>query len=110
MRDLELLIPIAFFVCITYAIKIIADARMRSKLITANGSEELMRSLVANEQKQNREASLRWGIVLTCLAGGFALIEAFNWDDLTPGAIAVLLGATGIGNLVFHWVAPRSPQ
>ena len=35
-----------------------------------------------------------------CLAVGFALIECFGWDDVTPGAIAVLLGATGIGNLV----------
>src|SRR5688572_29693123 len=95
------LIPITLFLCVTYAIKALLDARTRAKLIAANGSEELIRTLVQNEEQQQRHASLRWGIVLAALAVGFGLIEYFGWDDVTPGAIAVLLGATGVGNLVF---------
>ena len=98
--EFELLIPIVLFLCVTYAIKALLDARTRGKLIAANGSEEMIRSLVQNEEQQHRHASLRWGSRAASLAVGFALIEFFGWDDVTPGAIAVLLGATGIGNLV----------
>lgn len=110
MNDLELLIPITFFVCITYAIKTILESRTRAKLIAANSSEELIRSLLVSEEQQRRQASLRWGIVLSCLAGGFALIESFDYNDVTPGAIAVLLGATGVGNLAFYAIARNMPK
>lgn len=106
----EVLIPITLFFCITYAIKLLVDARTRSKLIAANGSEELIRSLVQNEEQQRRHASVRWGVVLVCLAVGFALIEFFGWDDVTPGAIAVLLGATGVGNLVSYYISRDMPK
>ena len=106
----EVLIPITFFFCVTYAIKLLVDARTRSKLIAANGSEELVRSLVQNEEQQRRHASVRWGVVLVCLAVGFALIEFFGWDDVTPGAIAVLLGATGVGNLVSYYISRDLPK
>ena len=108
--DFELLIPIVLFLCITYAIKAFIDARMRSKLIASNTSEELLRSLVKSEEQQGRQASLRWGVVLTCLAVGFALIESFGWTDVTPGAIAVLLGATGVGNIAVYMIARKNQQ
>jgi hypothetical protein len=108
--DFELLIPIVLFLCITYVIKAILDARTRGKLIAANGSEELIRSLVQNEEQQRRHASVRWGVVLVCLAIGFAFIEYFGWTDVTPGAIAVLLAATGVGNLVSFYVSRNLPN
>jgi hypothetical protein len=108
--DFEILIPIAFFVCVTYAIKAVLDARTRSKLIASNGSADLIRTLVQDEEQANRHASLRWGIVLTSLAVGFALIEWFGWTEITPGAIAVLLGATGVGNLAFYSIARNDRQ
>jgi hypothetical protein len=108
--DFDLLIPITLFLCVTYAIKALLDARTRAKLIAANGSEELIRSLVQNEEQQRRHASVRWGVVLVCLAVGFALIEYFGWNEVTPGAIAVLLGATGVGNLVSFAISRNLPQ
>ena len=108
---IEVLIPITLFLCITYAIKAVLDARMRGKLLSPpDASEELIRSLVQNEELQRRHASVRWGVVLVCLAVGFALIEFFGWDDVTPGAIAVLLGATGVGNLVSFSISRNLPQ
>jgi hypothetical protein len=108
--NFDMLIPITLFLCVTYAIKALLDARTRAKLIAANGSEELIRSLVRNEEQQRRHASVRWGVVLLCLAVGFALIEYFGWDDVTPGAIAVLLGATGVGNLVSFAISRNLPN
>jgi hypothetical protein len=108
--DFVLLVPITFFLCVTYAIKAFIDARARSKLLASNTSEELLRSLVKSEELQGRQASLRWGVVLTCLAAGFALIESFGWTDVTPGAIAVLLGATGVGNIGVYMIARKNHQ
>ena len=82
------------------------DARTRAKLITSNGSEDLIRSMVQAEALQRRHASLRWGILLLAVAVGFALIEAFGWTEITPGVVAVLLGVTGLGNLAAY-VASR---
>jgi hypothetical protein len=108
--DFGMLVPITLFICITYMIKALLDSRTRAKLIASNGSEELIRSLVQNEEQQRRHASVRWGVVLVSLAVGFALIEYFGWDEVTPGAIAVLLGATGVGNLVSFYISRSLPN
>jgi len=103
----QTIVPIALFVCITYAFKAIVDARMRYLLLNAGGSEDLIRSILLGEEQQRRHASLRWGIVLIALAVGFGLIEAFHWTEITPGAIAVLAAATGLGNLAFFAISRR---
>ncbi|HEY0232425.1 MAG TPA: DUF6249 domain-containing protein [Dokdonella sp.] len=103
----QILVPIALFVCITYVFKAIVDARMRYLLLKAGGSEDLIRSILLGEEQQRRHASLRWGIVLVALALGFGLIEAFHWNEITPGVIAVLAAATGLGNLAFFAISRR---
>ena len=49
--DFEVLIPITLFLCITYAIKAVIDARMRGKFIAANTSEELIRTLLEGRRQ-----------------------------------------------------------
>lgn len=110
MNNFEILIPIALFISIAYAIKAVVDARVRGKLVSSGGADELVRSMLLGEEQQRRHASLRWGIILLALALGFVLIEAFGWREVTPGVIAVLLGATGLGNLAFYFAARRLPQ
>jgi hypothetical protein len=101
------IIPIALFVCIAYAIKAVVDARVRRQMVESNGSQELVRSILEGEESRRRHGSLRWGIVLFALAGGFALIGTFGWTDLRPGVFAVLLGATGLGNLAYYFASRR---
>lgn len=101
------LIPIVLFLCITYAIKVVVDARFRHKMVGVGGSEELIRSILQGEEVRRRHASLRWGIILLTLAGGFAIIQQADWHELTPGMIAVLAAATGLGNLVYFAVARK---
>lgn len=105
--DLGILIPISLFICVTYAIKVVVDARTRSRMIGAGGSEELVNALMRDEEQRRRHSSLRWGIVLLSVAVGFGLIQWFGWHDVTPGMIAVLAGATGLGNLAFFAIARR---
>ncbi len=105
--DLGILVPVSLFVCITYAIKVVVDARTRSRLIGAGGSEELVNSIMRDEEQRRRHSSLRWGIVLLSVGAGFGLIQWFGWQEVTPGMVAVLAGATGLGNLAFFAMARK---
>ena len=100
--DFALLIPISLFIAIAYTIKAVVDARVRRQMIDSNGSQDLVRAMLQGEELRQRHGSLRWGITLVALAVGFGLIEAIGWTEITPGVIAVLVGATGLGNLAFY--------
>ena len=105
--NFELLIPIVLFLCIAYAIKVVVDARVRKQMVNSNVAEDLVRTMLQGEEQRQRHGSLRWGITLVALAVGFGLVEAGGWDDITPGVIAVLLGAVGLGNLAFFALSRR---
>ena len=97
--NFELLIPISLFAAIAYSIKAVVDARVRKQLVSSNGAPDLVRSILAGDESNRRLSSLRWGITLVALALGFGIVEAAGWQDVTPGVIAVLIGAIGLGNL-----------
>lgn len=97
--EFGILVPIALFACIAYSIKAVVDARVRKQLVASNGAPELVASILAGDEANRRLSSLRWGITLVALALGFGIVEAAGWQDITPGVIAVLVGAIGIGNL-----------
>ena len=99
------LIPITLFICIAYAIKVVVDARVRQRMVNAGGSAELVNSVLRDEEQRRRHSSLRWGIVLLSVGLGFGLIQWFGWQEVTPGLIAVLAGATGLGNLAFFAIS-----
>ena len=105
--NFEILIPITLFVAIAYVIKVIVDARTRRSLIGANGSEELVRSIMAGEDLRQKHSSLRWGVTLLAIGVGFGLIEAGGWTEVTPGVVAVLAIATGLGNLGYYFLSRR---
>jgi len=105
--ELGILIPIVLFVCVTYAIKVCVDAMVRRRMLEAGGSAELVNSVLRDEELRRRHSSLRWGIVLLSVALGFGLIQWFGWQEVTPGLVAVLAGATGLGNLVFFAVSRK---
>jgi hypothetical protein len=107
------LVPVALFVCvtfgITYAIKLLVNARVRIKMLQACDSKELIESIVKGEDHLGRMASLRWGLVLALEGLGFGIIQIAGWTSLTAGAVAVLLGAFGVGSLIYFAVAQRFP-
>jgi hypothetical protein len=103
----EIIVPVVLFVCVAWAIKAVVDARMRGKLLAVNRPDDLIRLMILSDERQRRSTSLRWGIVLTCLALGFALIQLLGWDEGSPGVAGVLLGATGIGNILAYVIAGK---
>ena len=105
--NFEILIPITLFVCIAWTIKAVLDARVRRQMVESNGSEALVHSILEGEEQRRRHSSLRWGIVLLALGLGFAAVDLQGVQEVTPGVIAALLVATGLGNLVYFIVARR---
>jgi len=105
--NFEILIPITLFICIVYAIKVVVDARVRRQMLDSNGSQDLMRSMLEGEEQRRRHGSLRWGVTLVALAIGFGLVQASGWTEVNPGVIAVLVGATGLGNLAYYVLSRR---
>ncbi|GAB2500009.1 hypothetical protein GCM10027084_12130 [Pseudoxanthomonas sangjuensis] len=105
--EFGILIPITLFICIAYSIKAVVDARVRKQLVASNGSPELVASILRGDEMHRRLSSLRWGITLVALAIGFGIVEAAGWREVTPGVIAVLVGAVGLGNLASYAAARK---
>ena len=106
--EFGILVPITLFICIYLAIKVVVDARARRQMVQSHGSEEMLRTILEGEELRRRQSSLRWGVILLALAIGFGLLEAFDWQDASPGLFAVLLGATGLGNLAAYYLARKA--
>lgn len=100
--NFEMLVPISLFLAIAYSIKAVVDARVRKQLVSSNGSPELVHNILQGDETNRRLSSLRWGITMVALAIGFGIVEGAGWTDITPGVIAVLIGAVGLGNLGFY--------
>lgn len=105
--NFELLVPISLFICITYAIKAVVDARVRRQMLESNGSQDLLRSIMAGEDLRQKHGSLRWGITLLAVGIGFLVVDGMGWTEITPGVIAVLAIATGLGNLGYYALTRR---
>jgi hypothetical protein len=97
----QVIVPVVLFLCITYAIKLLIDARLHSQMFKNGASEAWLESILKTEERQRRYASLRWGVVLLALAAGFGLNQYLYNDNFNAGSIAILAGAVGLGNLVF---------
>jgi hypothetical protein len=110
LKNCDILLPITLLIGIVYTIKVVVDAMLRRHIVNAGGSVEVVNSLLPDDQLRRRHSSLRWGIVLLSVALGFGLVQWFGWKEITPGLIAVLTGATGLGSLVFFAIARRIVQ
>ncbi len=98
----HVLVPIALFACIAYLFKAVLDAVMRERMLREPGTEDLLRATMKEERQQQRLSSLRWGLLLLALGGGFTIIHAIGWVELSTGGLAVLLACTGLGHLIFY--------
>lgn len=105
------IIPIVLFLCITigitYVARLLVSARLRVKMLQACSSKELVESVVQGDARRDQLSALRWGILTLAEAVGFGIIQAMGWDDINPGVVAMLLGAFGLGSLLFFALARR---
>lgn len=105
------LVPIVLFVCvtvgITYIVKLLVNARLRIKMLQTCNSKELLEAVVQGDAHRDQMTALRWGILALMEAIGFGVIQAMGWTELNPGIVAMLLGAFGLGSLLFFGIARR---
>jgi len=103
----RVLVPIVLFVCATLAFKALLEAVIRMRLMRLGQSETSLRVLLDTDRFQRNAGALRSGIALVALACGAALIEAFGWRDVTPGAVAAVVLPMGLGELLFYFISQR---
>jgi len=97
----------ALFATVAFSLKTIVDARSRTKLLQSNPHQGLVEAILKGEERRRRQSALRWGIVLVFVAAGFGIVEIMGWTRPSAGVIAVLLGATGFGNIVSYLVCRK---
>jgi hypothetical protein len=103
----QIIVPLALFICITLAFKLLLEAITRYRMLKEGVSADLLAELLRYDEHQRRLSALRWGIFLVAIGLGFALIEAFGWTRPTPGTLALLAILTGIGQLIHYRLSKR---
>ena len=106
--EFGLLVPITALICTVMAIKVIVEAPLRSRMAETNASEDLVKSMLVADEQSRRLSALKWGLVLTLIGLAFGLISAMHLDSQDPGTWGLLIGAAGIGMLVYHAIANRA--
>jgi hypothetical protein len=103
----QVVVPIALFICGLLAFKALLDAVIKLRLMHLGRSEASLRAMLEADIYQRRSSALRTGIALVALACGAGLIQAFGWDDVTPGAVAAVVLPLGLGELLYYFLAQR---
>ena len=93
--QLEMFIPIVLFICIFLAIKVVVDARVRRRLVETNGSEELVKVMLAADEEARRGNALKWGLVSVAIGGAFFMQQMFKLDENDPATFGLLFVAAG---------------
>lgn len=104
--DKNIVVPALLFFCVTYAFKLLIDARLRYLLLRAE-SAETVSALLAGEQRLRQAETLRGGLSMLGLAAGLALVAAFDWAPLSAATFAVLLAGVGLAQVASHWLLRR---
>jgi hypothetical protein len=105
--DVHVVVPLALFACVTYALKAVLDAALRYRLLRAAVSSDVIRAVLEGEDHQRKAVALRWGILSLSLGLGFGLIALLGWKEVSAGVVAILAAAIGLGNLVLFAVIKR---
>ena len=109
--DKETLVPIALFLCITlgitYVVRLLVHARLRVKMLQACSSKELVEAVLQGDSHRDQMTALRWSILTLTEAIAFGIIQATGWTVINAGVVAALLGAFGLGSVLFFVLARR---
>ncbi|HUA78940.1 MAG TPA: hypothetical protein VL997_01105 [Dyella sp.] len=109
--DGNIFIPIVLFLCIAtsicYVVKQMVYSRLRIKMLQTCNSKELVESLVMSDARRDQLAALRWGLLSITEAIGLGLVQLIGWTEPYFGVPAILLGAFGLGSLLYFWFGRR---
>jgi hypothetical protein len=103
--DKGIVVPLALFFSVVYALKLLVDARLRYLFWKGGSSAEAVAALFAGEERLRREGALRLGVVALAVGGGLLLADATGAALLSTAGVAMLLLALGVGNIAAYVVA-----
>lgn len=107
----DIVVPVVLFLCITvsivYIVGLLVNTRQRIKMLQVCGSSELVESVLKSDTHRYQMSALRWGVLAVAEAIAFGIIQAMDWTTINPGVVAVLLGAFGLGSILFFVLGRR---
>jgi hypothetical protein len=105
--DHEILIPISFFVSLTFMVKFIVDNRARKLMIEKGAKAENIQQAFADHGKTQALASMKWGMVLTAVGIAIFLGRMFSPFDFEENTIALMLLLGGLALILYYAIAAR---
>ena len=109
MEDIvSLFIPMVGFVCIAFIFKVVTDNRVRRRLAETHANEEMVRTMLEADERNQYESSLKWGLVILAIGVAFGLVDLFNLTPEDPSSFGLIIGSAGVGLLAHHFM--RKPQ
>jgi glycerol uptake facilitator-like aquaporin len=102
---LVILIPFFIAACIVVAIRIVVEARLRRRLAETHASDALLQSMLAADEENRRQSSLKWGLVILLAGAGCILVDLLGLSINDPSTFGVLLVSMGIGLITYHALA-----
>jgi hypothetical protein len=97
--DKGIVVPLALFFSVVYALKLLVDARLRYLFWKGGSTPETVAALFAAEDRVRRLGALRTGLVALALGVGLGVIDATGTAPISAAGLAMLLVALGLGNL-----------
>jgi len=105
MFDLDMLIPITFFVIIGYVIKSISDNRVRHRLIEKGLLDKNINILYAERLEGSYLSALKWGLLMVGLGMALLITQLFPEyisEEFTVGGMFIFAGAAF---LIYYFIA-----
>lgn len=110
--DKNIVVPLALFFSVVYAIKLLVDARLRYLFWKGGSTPEAVAALFAGEERIRRHASLRVALVASTLGVALLMLDAVGATLWSLNGVAALLLALGAGNLLafaaLEWLQRRA--
>ena len=100
----SILIVLIVFAAIVSTVKIIADSRLRNRLIDKGLVDEKVKFLYRKDDKTMVLSNLKWGMVLVGV-GVAAMVGQFFPYFSDEGVLGLMLTFAGFGFLIYYFVA-----
>lgn len=103
--DVEILVPLGFFLSVVWIVKIISDNRIRRKVLDQRVSDELAEAILKkNVTAPSTYGALKWGLIVLGIGAALVLVELFSIDVDEPLAYGLIFLAAGGGLVVYYLI------
>ena len=107
--DIEL-VPVTFLLSIVAIAKIIADSRIRSKLIEKGVSAEEARALLPSRGYSTHDSSLKWGLVTAGVGIALVIVHLASFHSSDPLVLGIILLFAGAALLTHYLLSALSSK